>query len=237
MLYLTQNRLMRESERTIREYAYGSDEAFRRVCTQVLADPALYRFWRTRHARRMKDVALGGEPRRQVAALRAISVRQIQKTALVRYLHDQRVTGFDRDRVLTEFYGVKDSRASAVREHRNYLEAACSRLCLAELLTLAGDEPGLQLLRDYDSTYRDYFRLFCDRVRAIGAHKNYLLDALIPEVRAAAEVLRRRIVDGELLIINASLVAHGPGGQHFLRTPPRSRQESRPPLGKRDVAV
>lgn len=209
MFYLTKTRLMQESERTIREGAYATDRALRRACSQVLAHRARYRVWRTRHARWMTLVAGGREFGKQVVALRAISVRQIQKIALVRYLHDQQITGAGRDRILAEFYGVKDARDSIVMEHRLYLEAACSWICLAELLNLAGDEFGLEMLRDYDATYRDYFRLFCDRVRLAGRYESSLLDVLLPEARAAAEGLRRRIVGGELLILKTSLVAHG----------------------------
>ncbi|MEO8464162.1 MAG: hypothetical protein ABI640_02385 [Gammaproteobacteria bacterium] len=156
----------------------------------------------------MKDVAGARRQEQQVAALRALSVRQIHRTALVRYLRDNQVAGVERDRILAEFYGVKDAHESVIAAHRSYLVAASSSFCVAEVLNLTGDDAGLELLRAYERAYGEYFRLFCDRLRAIQSRQLYLLAALIPEVRATAETLRQEILADDLRIITSSLVAH-----------------------------
>jgi hypothetical protein len=127
--------------------------------------------------------------------LRAIAVEQVHRTALVRYLRDNRVTGAAREQTLREFHGVADARDSTLVEHRNYLLAASTHLCTAEILELVGDRQGLALLRGYELSYGQYFGMFCDRARAAQDGTPYLLGSLLPEVRAAANRLRAGILD------------------------------------------
>ncbi|HET8696946.1 MAG TPA: hypothetical protein VFO94_05650 [Gammaproteobacteria bacterium] len=126
-------------------------------------------------------------------------VEQIHRAALVRYLRDHRITGELRDLTLREFYNVTDSRESALIEHRNYLVAASSQLCAAEILGLVDDRAGVGLLRQYELAYGQYFGMFCERARVLRSGGRYLLAPLLPEVREAAERIRLRILNGDLL--------------------------------------
>jgi hypothetical protein len=201
VVYLTQTRLMIESVRTLDESARNGDGNARRVCVQLLADLSRYSLWHARHERLMSTVADEQRRERQVLSLRSLSLEQVHRTALVRYLRDNRITGAARDQTLREFHRVMDARDSALVEHRGYLLAASTQLCTHELLELIGDVRGNDLLRRYELAYGQYFSMFCDRARSRQNGTLYLLTALLPEVRDAARRLRGRILDSRLLPI------------------------------------
>ena len=190
---------MLESEKTVHERAFSSEEIPRRVCSQLLADKTRYSLWHTRHEGSMHAVAVSKRRELQILRLRAVTVEQVHRTALVRYLRDHAISGAARDEALREFYGLVDSRRAAVAEHRNYLLAASTQLCAGDLLELVGDDKGLDLIRVYESMYGQYFSMFCDRARAVRRRAPYLLSSLIPETRSGADRMRERILSGELL--------------------------------------
>jgi hypothetical protein len=197
VIYLTHSRLMVESERTVSDSAAFGEELSRNVCAQLLAKPARYSLWHARHESGMGMVASARWRERQILRLRAFSLEQVHRTALVRYLRDHRVIGACREQTLRDFYGVVDEAART--EHRNYILAASSQLCANELLELVGDRAGMSLIRSYELAYGQFFGMFCEYSRARRNHQRYLLTALIPEVRSAAARQRRRILDGDRL--------------------------------------
>jgi hypothetical protein len=198
VIYLTQARLMSESERTVEERARWGEEIYKRLCSQLLADVPRYSLWHSRHARHMSGVAEARQRDRQILSLRALSVEQVHQAALVRYFRDRKLTGAARDQTLREFYGVTDPREAAVLEHRRYQLAASTQLCAAEILEIVGDRPGLVLVGRYQAAYDQYFGLFCERARSRENGKRYLLENLLPEQRAAAEQLRLEILNSRL---------------------------------------
>jgi hypothetical protein len=195
VIYLTHARLMLESERTVHDRAKSDEEIPKRVCAQLLADGARYVLWHARHETQMSLVAHAKQRERQIMSLRSVSIEQIHRTALVRYLRDHRVMGAARDLTLREFYGVMDPRESVIMEHRNYLVAASTQFCAADILEMIGDKHGLDLVRRYELAYNQYFGMFCDQARARQTGKAYMLEMLLPEVRDASERLRARIMD------------------------------------------
>jgi hypothetical protein len=192
---------MRESEHILLERSTSPEEITRRVCTQLLADGSRYTQWHARHEIQMTDVATARRRERQVLRLRSLAIEQIHRTALVRYFRDQRIVGAARDETLRSFYGINDTRGSALAEHRTYLLAASTELCTRDILELVGDERGLDLVRGYELAYMQYFGMYCDHARAQRGGKSYLLSALLPEVRGAAERLRLKILDSERLSV------------------------------------
>lgn len=190
---------MRESERTIRERACGPEESVAAICRRVLTDRARYAIWHARHEKHMQTVARQQRRDDQILALRAVSLQQIHRTALVRVVRERGITGAARDTLLREFYGVLDPREAAITEHRNYLDAASTAICVAELLSLADDDDGVLLLKRYETAYHEYFGMFCDRSRVSRGNQRGLVDALLPEMRMEAEGLRRRVLAGEAL--------------------------------------
>jgi hypothetical protein len=143
----------------------------------------------------MSVVASARQRLRQVLSLRSVSVEQIHRAALVSYLRERQVAASAREQTLREFYGVTDPCEAAIMEHRNYLLAASTQFCTADILTMIGDRQGLELLRGYELAYGQYFAMFCERARALQGGASYLLAALLPEVRGVAERIRARLMD------------------------------------------
>ena len=190
---------MSESENTVQEQAYHGSGAPQRVCQQLVADQPKYSLWFSRHDRRMFTVAVLRQRERQLLTLRRVAVEQIHRTALVRYFREYGITGEARKQTLREFYGVLDPQRSAINEHRSYLIAASSQLCAADLLEMAGDDRGLEMIQRYEVAYGNFFSMFCDRARATANGTPYLLSSLLPEVKITATKLRGRIIAGQLL--------------------------------------
>jgi hypothetical protein len=199
MIYLTQARLMLESERTVEGRAFSDEPVQSRICSQLLADDGRYSLWHARHEGHMSVVARARRRERQILSLRVVSIEQIHRTALVRHLRDHCVTGIAREQTLREFYGVTDPREAAITEHRHYLLASSTQFCAADILTMIGDHVGVELLRHYELAYTQYFSMFCERARARQMGTPYLLAMLMPEVRDAAERMRARLMDSKRL--------------------------------------
>jgi hypothetical protein len=190
---------MRESERTVHETAANARAREQRVCDQLLSNQTRYSLWHMRYDHRMLPVAKLRRRNDQLLELRRTGVEQIHGAALVRYFRDFNVTGVERDNTLRLFHGVIDVREATLVEHRSYLLAASSQLCATEVLSLAGDTKGVDLVNTYERAYEQYLNLFCQRARAQSAIERSLFDDLLPDVKAVATRLRLRIVAGHLL--------------------------------------
>ena len=188
---------MLESEQAISEHAHAGTPAIQRVCTQLLSEPTRYVRWHVRHEQRMGAVADARLRQRQVLALRAFALEQIHGSALVRYFRDSHVVGHARDRTLHHFFGVADARDAALMAHRDYILAASSQVCATDLLDLANDDYGVELLGNYEHAYGQFFSMFCESERHKQEGTPYLLASLLPEVRSTASDLRRRILEGD----------------------------------------
>jgi hypothetical protein len=197
VIYLTQTRLMIESERAVEESARFGDPEYRRVCSQLLAEPVRYTLWHGRHENRMGVIADARRRERQTLALRAFALEQIHHAALVRYLREYRIAGEARAQTLREFHGIVDERDATLAAHREYLLAASSQVSAAELLQLIDDSRGLECLGDYERAYAQFFSLFCERSRAQQNGQSYLLESLLPEVRAVTTRLRARVLQAD----------------------------------------
>jgi hypothetical protein len=199
VIYLTHARLMAESENSVQMHAAVGEGVEHRVCAQVVADKPRYALWLSRHDRSMTRVASLRERNRQVTDLRAVVVAQIHRTALVRYFREYRITGESREQTLSEYYRAWDPRRAIVAEHKAYLVSASTQYSALDLLDLADDRRGLDMLRRYEVVYGHFFSMFCDQARATDNNKIYLLESLIPEIRQNATRMRQRILAGELL--------------------------------------
>jgi hypothetical protein len=197
VIYLSRTRLMLESEQVITDHASHGPPVTARACAQVVNEPMRYVRWHVRHEQRMGAVADARLRQRQILALRAFGLEQIHASALVRYLRDYGIVGRAREQTLRDFFGVVDSQEAALMAHRDYLLAASSQVCAAELLGLVNDAHGGELLNDYEQAYGQFFGMFCESSRAKQAGEAYLLSSLLPEVRVAATNLRRRILQGD----------------------------------------
>ena len=188
---------MLESEQAITDNARHGPAIIRRVCRELLSQPTRYAAWHARHEHRMGAVAEACLRQRQILALRAFALEQIHRSALVCYLRNHAIKGEARDRMLRNFFGVVDAREAALIAHRDYLLAASSQVCAMELLDLASDRRGIELLIEYQQAYGHFFMLLCESSRAHREGDPGLRSILLPEVRAVATSLRRRILESD----------------------------------------
>jgi hypothetical protein len=201
LLYITHTRLMRESESSIHEHAeYGSGDAHS-ACQQLVSKRPRYSFWVSRQDQEMMAIARAKQRERQITQLRGLAVQQIHRAALVRHLRANEITGRERNRLLEEFFGPRDPDCAVLAEHRNYILAASSQVCAADLLDLTGDRYGIRLVDRYQSDYGLYFAMYCDRARARQDGRQYLLEGLIPEIRDEATRTREMLLGGDRLPI------------------------------------
>jgi hypothetical protein len=207
MAYLTRPLLMSESERTVRQNATIGDVVSKRICSQILDDESHYALWHSRHEGHMRTVAAAKQRERQIRSLRMVAIEQVHRTALVRYLRDNRITGHARDETLREFYGVADPRCSALLEHRSFLVAASTQLCTDEILTLAEDIDGVEMLRRYELAFGQYFSMFCEQARMRRNGTPFLLASLLPEVRRVAERWRLQILRADVVAASRTRIA------------------------------
>lgn len=188
---------MLESEQAISDNAANGPLVARRVCAQLLSEPLRYGLWRIHHERRMNAVARARFRRGQVIALRAFALEQIHRSALVCYLRDHGVVGDARDGTLRRFLGTADSREAALAAHRDFLFAAASQICALELLELANDIQGVELLVEYQQAYGDFFRAACESARAKESDNGQAASGVLHEARAAASRVRRHVLEGD----------------------------------------
>lgn len=197
MIYLTQRRLMSESEDTIRERALTGAPSAQRVCRQLVETPDRYALWHTSHDRHMLNVAQRARRELQIVALRTVYIEQVHRAALVRYLRKHGVAGDARELTLRDFHGITDATRAAIAEHKTYLVAASSQICAYQLLRLVGDHRGVALIQDYQGSYGQYFGMFCENARSCRTGSSYILQGLLPDAKAEADALRARILGGE----------------------------------------
>lgn len=225
--YFTHTRLMRESESSVQNHAALGIDPTRRVCSQLIACEPRYLTWLSGHDRRMWHVAEDRQRERQILGLRLVATQQVHRAALVRYLRENMISGPRRDRLLKEFYGTLDIECAVLAEHRGYTQAVSSQLCAVDLLEMCNDHYGAAMIGHYEREYGTFFAIYCDRVRALSEGRPYLLASLMPEVRARAQNLRRKIVSGDRLPperLNIRLPA-GRSGARGSRGQPGGRQK------------
>jgi len=199
VLYITHTRLMRESESSVHEHADSGTGHSQSVCQQLISKQQRYTRWVSGHDREMLAIAGAKQRERQLTSLRALAVQQIHRAALIRHLRTNQITGRERNLLLQELFGPRDPDCSVLTEHRNYILAASSQLCASDLLGLAADRYGIQLIDRYQSDYGLYFAMYCDRARARQDGRSYLLNGLIPETRAEAARTRAMLLSGDQL--------------------------------------
>ena len=187
---LTLEELMKASDETL--WLAVDDPARHRASAaiQVTSDYRLLDVWRLRHQYLLQPVAAATGRFGQPARLRAAAVLLIERCALIDYLREYGVDKRSRDAVIALMRGTA-SRREMIDEHRNYVLALCSALCIDHLLWEARDPAGPRLLKHYRQAYLDHFAAFCDealRTKLQSQRLNASV-ALSPEVQHLKHVL------------------------------------------------
>ena len=183
--------LMEESE-TALWYASQNDAGPRaRAATWITSDFNLLEVWRVRHEHLMQPVAKDVRRFGQPARLRAAGVLLAERCAFVEYLRANEVSAEDRERMLTQLRGSKNSSRALLDEHQEYLYALCSMVCIEYLLHRMGDPMGVRMLQRYKDLYVDSFASLAENLLSASEQTSDRADEadLPPEARRLKRVL------------------------------------------------
>lgn len=182
--------LLKESEKALWDASTGEDRRRARAAARVTSNFDIMELWRIRHEHLMQPVASEAGRFGQATRLRAIGVLLIERCAVVDSLRERRVAGSVRDVILARLRATDNSCRAVLDEHRDYILAVCSGLCVDHLLNFIADPLGPRLLRRYQTLYVEQFALFCDQLLA----DNEQPVGLTRTVPLPAEVLRLKSV-------------------------------------------
>lgn len=147
-------RMMECSQLQLSEIAEHGDCHQKLVAIRVLETPRSRKHWEGSHCLQLRSVANAVTAEEQVRAVRRMGLAMIHRKAPFEYLRDKCVSGMARRRFFEVVYGRLDFSSSFVSEHRNYLEAGASYLCLDRLC----GESSTRWLADYEHRYAVYLR-------------------------------------------------------------------------------
>lgn len=161
-LFPSHTEIMQVSEARLLEVACWGRAATGNVARRLIADEALYERWLQEHRKLTARVAREGTSFSRAVALRRVCLRLIQRKAMFDHLREHNIRGSERSRLFRFMYGPGDYAAAVIDEHRNYICAASSLICVTYLGTrLFKDGPFLDSrFAAYEAAYCDYFRLW-----------------------------------------------------------------------------
>ncbi len=190
-------RLMEYSEEFVARTAQSgsSDEAH--IATRVLQDVSLYRQWEQGHERLMRGVAATRRRSLQSLELKKISFLTLHRKAPFEYLRERQVTGQARRQLVRALFGAQVYTTCILREHTAYLSSACSYFCTDSLCGDLMREPAFcEALAQYESSYSEYYRAYCDSLLAEQAGETSPMQALLPYLRYQLKIIRDHMLSG-----------------------------------------
>ena len=148
------DRMMECSQEQISEIAERGESKQKLVAARVLESPQSRRHWESAHSQLLRNIATIWTTDEQIRAIKRMGLAMIHRKAPFEYLRDRHLCGPARRRFFDVAYGRKDFASSFVKEHRNFLEAGASYLCVDRFCS----ESSMRLLTDYESRYAVYLR-------------------------------------------------------------------------------
>jgi len=152
---------MDESEQALLDAADSSSPHVARIVGHVVSDVNVHRIWECRHAELVRPVAEQNRRAPQLIELRLAETRLTHKRALINYIRKHQVTGALRDRLISAFYGSRETTDAILKEHQRYMVAVSSRVSTDHLIDVMCDPVSKDLIRMYDMAYDQYFELYC----------------------------------------------------------------------------
>lgn len=146
------DRMMECSEQQIFEIAQHGDSHQRQLASRILESQRSLRHWENAHSQLLRNVVDTWTTEEQVRAVRRMALAMIHRKAPFEYMRDRHLCGAARRRFFKVVYGRQDFCNSFVKEHRNYLEAGASYLCVDRFCA----ESSMRALAEYEQRYAAY---------------------------------------------------------------------------------
>jgi hypothetical protein len=189
--------LMEYSERFVALTAQSAANNESQIATRVLQDVSLYRKWEQGHERLMRGVAAMRRAPLQSLELKRIAFLTLHRKAPFEYLRDRQVTGQARRQLVRALFGTQPYTSCILREHTAYLSSACSYFCTDSLCGELMREPAFcDALAQYESSYSEYYRAYCDSLLAEQAGEVSPMQALLPYLRYQLKIIRDHMLSG-----------------------------------------
>jgi hypothetical protein len=190
-------RLMEYSEQLVERTAQSGSADDAHIATRVLQDVSLYRHWELGHERLMRGVASIRQRSLQSLELKRITFLTLHRKAPFEYLRERQVTGQARRQLVRALFGTQRYTTCILREHTEYLSSACSYFCSDSLCEDLMREPAFcEALAQYESSYSEYYRAYCDSLLAEQSGETSPMQALLPYLRYQLKIIRDHMLSG-----------------------------------------
>jgi hypothetical protein len=148
------DRMMECSEKQLVEVARRGEHRQKELASRVLESAYNFRHWENSHSQLLKQIVIKKTSRRQVLEVKRMAISMIHRKAPFEFLRDKRVSGAARHDFFREMYGHHDFATLVVNEHRNYIAAGASYICVDRFCSASS----LTEIADYERCYTSYWR-------------------------------------------------------------------------------
>lgn len=148
-------RMMERSEARIEVVANHGDGHAARAAGRVMESAQAWQDWSASHIRLLDSIATQQRSPGQVRAVRRMALAMIHRKAPFEGLRDLRIHGDARTRFFETLYGSRDCARTLLLEHRSFVRAMCSYLCVEDFCGLGT----LLRIRTYERIYARYWQV------------------------------------------------------------------------------
>ena len=149
------NHMLECSELRIEEAANSADRHASLAACRVLESAKVWHDWGVSHNQLIYHIATQRNPAQQSLAVKRMALSVIHRKAPFEYLREFAVRGGARQRFFLTLFGSNDYARAVVMEHRHYISALCSYLCVDRFC----GSGSLQYIREYERRYASYWNL------------------------------------------------------------------------------
>ncbi|MEO6079042.1 MAG: hypothetical protein ABIQ86_04590 [Steroidobacteraceae bacterium] len=147
------DRMMECSEEQLSAAVRYGEIHQKQVASRVLESPHNFRQWESAHSQSLKPIATASTTKQQVQGVKRMALSMIHRKAPFEYLREKQIFGTARHRFFQKLYGHHDFATSVVNEHRNYLVAGASYICMERFCS----EGSMQQISEYERRYTSYW--------------------------------------------------------------------------------
>lgn len=191
------NRMLECSELRIEEAANSADHHARLAAYRVLESAKTWHDWGTSHNQLVSQIAAQRNAAQQSLAVKRMALSMIHLKAPFEYLREYAVRGAERQRFFQTLYGSNDYARAVVREHRNYLSAMCSYLCVDRFC----GGGSLQFIRNYERRYATYWNLQAQALEREVRGESLMVEVdadVLRSLRTDVKAAREQLLDAGL---------------------------------------